>query len=367
MGTLTQFSRPELVELINRISNDMSTRMAGRSGAVLRRSALDIVARAEAGAVYMLHGHLDWIANQIIIDTATGEWLERWAAIWKIVRKAATYASGTATLVGVNGYELTEGAVVVRGDGFEYSVDDTVEISGGTATVSLTALLPDTADVSGNIDAGTVLTLQEPADGINNAVTVSGTGIGGGAATESDEELRSRLLFRIQNPPRGGSLADYVAWAREVAGVTRAWSFAHHTGIGKVGITFVLDNEDDIVPDAGKLAEVEACIETVRPATVKELVVFAPALQTIDLTIKIENNDADTKAAVIAEIEAHFSRWKNPGDTVFQSQVEEAISVAAGEVRHEITASTPAFSSREIVLDFNELPKLGTVTWQSYS
>lgn len=366
MGTQTQFDRPSLVELINRITEDHSSRMTGANGAVLRRSALGIISRAEAGAVYLLHGHLDWIANQIIIDTAEGEWLERWASIWKIYRKVAAFAAGSAGATGTNGAVIPAGTILVRSDGVEFETDDEQTIAAGVATLSLTAVVSDTEELSGNTAAGLSLTFQTPIYQVGNSVTVGVAGITGGAPQENDDDLRDRLLFRIQNPPRGGHLNDYIAWAREVSGVTRAWSFSHWTGIGKVGVTFMLDNSDPTIPDAPKLAEVLAYIETKRPATAKDIVVFAPALQTIDMTIKVDANDAPTKAAIEAELVDLFLRWEEPGATVYESQLDEAISIAAGEVRHQLVSTTPAMVSREITLAVNELPTLGTITWQSY-
>ena len=55
----------------------------------------------------------------------------------------------------------------------------------------------------------------------------------------------SGYLFRIQNPPMGGSEADYVRWAMAVPGVTRAWA-AVEQGIGTMTVRFLMD---DMYPD----------------------------------------------------------------------------------------------------------------------
>ncbi len=363
MGSQTQFQRPTLIELIDRVTDDVSSRMTGDTGAVLRHSALGIIARAQAGAAHLLHGHLDWIANQVIIDTAEAEWLERWASIWKVTRKPAAFAGGSVTFTGTDGKQIPAGSVVVRSDGVEFTTDADGTISGGTVAVAITASVADTDEISGNTSAATVLTLQTPIVGVNSSVTVGAGGIVNGAAQESDDDLRARLLFRIQNPPRGGHLNDYIAWALEVAGVTRAWSYAHYTAVGKVGVTFVLDNEVDIIPDQAKLDEVEAWIDTKRPATVKGLVVFAPTETSIDMTITLTPNTAAVQAAVEAEISDFFSRWDEPGAAILMSQLNEAISLATGETDHTIDSTTPAAASNKITLAANALPKLGTITW----
>ena len=59
-------------------------------------------------------------------------------------------------------------------------------------------------------------------------------GIGGGADVESDEDLRARVLFRKRNPPHSGSKSDYIAWALEVPGVTRAFVSPFKTQDGQI-------------------------------------------------------------------------------------------------------------------------------------
>ena len=63
----------------------------------------------------------------------------------------------------------------------------------------------------------------------------------GGTDTETDEQLRARILHRIQNPPMGGAAADYVAWALAVPGVTRAWA-APEQGVGTITVRFLMDD-----------------------------------------------------------------------------------------------------------------------------
>jgi uncharacterized phage protein gp47/JayE len=55
---------------------------------------------------------------------------------------------------------------------------------------------------------------------------------------ESVDSLRSRMLEKYAAPPQGGDLQDYVTWALEVPGVTRAWSYG---GSGTVVLYFMMD------------------------------------------------------------------------------------------------------------------------------
>ena len=97
-----------------------------------------------------------------------------------------------------------------RADGALFTVDSDGTITGGTTTVDVSA---QEAGVNGNTDTGTKLNLVTPIVGVESELTVAGTGLSGGVETESDEDLRERLSLRIQEPPHGGIVTDYVQWA----------------------------------------------------------------------------------------------------------------------------------------------------------
>ena len=82
----------------------------------------------------------------------------------------------------------------------------------------------------------------------------------GGTDTETDDQLRARILHRIQNPPMGGAQADYVTWALAVPGVTRAWA-APEQGPGTITVRFLMDDlraDDDGWPTP---ADVQAVVD----------------------------------------------------------------------------------------------------------
>ncbi len=74
------FNRPSLSDLINRVSNDVFQRL--QMDTVLRRMDAQVYARVLAGVAHGLYGFIEWVSQQIIIDTAESEFLERWASIW---------------------------------------------------------------------------------------------------------------------------------------------------------------------------------------------------------------------------------------------------------------------------------------------
>jgi uncharacterized phage protein gp47/JayE len=348
------FSRPTLSELIDRAASDIETRLPG-TDARLRRSNLNVLARVHAGAVHGLYGYLDWLALQLMPDTAEAEHLARWASIWGVTRKAAAAATGNVTFSGTNGTVISAGTLIQRADGAQFTTDAEGTISAGSATVAVTASV---AGADGNTAASTSLTLVSPIAGINTTATVAAGGLSGGSDEEDDDSLRERLISRTQQQPHGGADFDYETWALEVAGVTRAWVYPQELGLGTVTVRFVRDDDVSIIPDAGEVAAVQAYIDARRPVTAAVTVV-APTAVPLDFEISgLNPNNTTVKAAIEAELEDLLRREAEPGGTILISHIREAISAAAGEYDHVLVSP-----SANVPHTPGQLATMGTITW----
>lgn len=348
------FDRPTLTDLIDRAAADIESRLPG-GDARLRRSNLSVLARVHSGAVHGLYGYLSWLALQLMPDTAELEHMDRWADIWGVTRKPATAAEGNVTLAGTNTSVISAGTTLQRSDGAQFTVDADATITGGTATAAVTAVVPG---ASGNTAASATLTIVSPIAGVNSIATVAAGGIAGGADSESDDALRARLLDRIQEPPHGGADFDYVKWALEIPGVTRAWCFPLEMGLGTVTVRFVRDEDVSIIPDAGEVAAAQAHIDALRPVTA-DVYVVAPSAVPLNLTISgLSPSSTTVRDAIAAELADLLRREAVPGGTILLSHLREAISIAAGEYNHTLT--TP---SADVTHTTGQIAVLGTITW----
>lgn len=68
-------------------------------------------------------------------------------------------------------------------------------------------------------------TLLTPSPTIAGVTTVTVTSMSDGLGTESDPQVASRIIFAFQNPPGGGSVSTFVAWAMSITGVTFVYPF----------------------------------------------------------------------------------------------------------------------------------------------
>lgn len=348
------FERPTLQELIDRIKADVATHIPG-ADVQLRRGNLQVLPTVQAGAVHLLYGYLDFMAAQVMPDTAEAEFLERHAAIWGVQRKAAAKASGSATISGQAGAVLPAGQEFRRGDGVLFLATAEHIMTGTSGQVAVEAV---ETGATGNAAAGVGLTLSSPVIGMNTLAAVAEPGLSGGVDRESDALLLQRLLRRIQEPPHGGASHDYVAWALEVAGVTRAWCLPGHLGAGTVGLVFTTDDSPaGPIPSAGDVEAVQAYLEPLRPVTA-QVTAFAPTPVELNPEITITPDTTKVRAAVEAELADLLRRESEPGGAMLVSHVREAVSSAAGEADHALLSPLA-----DITVAAGELLVLGTITW----
>ncbi len=382
------YARPTLTQIRSQVASDLQVSPAG-SDPLLRFSSLNVLGRALAGLANSQYGYTDWVALQSNPFTATDEYLEAWAALKNIFREAATRAGavtpGQITFPATGTNQIPVGTLVTRGDGVQYTTTSLGTPSGSSVTVSAVANADPTGQTGafGNCAVGTAMTLGTSISGISStgAVAVAFTG---GADIELDDSLRSRMLFAYQNPPQGGAVNDYVTWAKQVNGVTRAWCNPNGFGAGTVVVYAMLDvteaayngfpqgangvatSETRGNPTAtGDQLTIANYIYPLRPATAL-VYVYAPSQQVVNFTISGTSGfSAATKALIQSAIAGVFVMYGSPlsstpgqNGTVALSYIESAIAAISGTSGFVMTSP-----SANIVGATGQLPILGAITW----
>ena len=282
------------------------------SDAAVPNSVLRVLSDVQGGLCHMTLQYVDWLSLQLLPDTAETEWLDRHGEIWlvnsdgTVGRKSATLADGTVTVTGVGGailpmaQQMTSGAIV-----YETTEQITIAANAPTA-VAVRAITPGT--VGNQVEGASLSLLNQPVS-VDTIATV--IVLDNGTDTETDDQLRARILQRIRNPPMGGAVADYEAWALAVPGVTRAWA-APEQGVGTITVRFLMDDlraSDDGWPTPADVQTVADYIDSKRPVTVKDCYVLAPIKEFIDITIaNLVPNTTEAQAEIEASIEAMLFR-----------------------------------------------------------
>lgn len=352
------FKRPLLTEINTRLTSNIDSRTDGQPR--LRRSPFGVFATVIAGGMHEMYGYQAYNAKQILPDTADEQHFERHASIRDVSQNADARAVGVCEATGVTGAVIAAGKLLQRGDGVEYSVDAEVVIVGGEAVIAITAV--ETGS-DANANAGVALTFVDTIAGIDSQVIVDADGLSNGTNVESIDSWRARYLEVVQAPPHGGAGHDYIKWAKEVPGVTRAWHYPGEMGDGTVTVRFVRDDDASIIPDEAEVQAVYDHIAEQRPVTA-DLYVVGPIPVALDLTIALTPNTSVVKAAVQAEINDMLSREAQPEDgtgkaTIKVSHIREAISIATGETDNSLVSPTD-----DVTFTIGQIAVLGAFTWQ---
>lgn len=345
------FQRPTLDELTIQTEREIETRLG--LGPLLPRSVLSVLARVMGGLTHSSQGFVAWVVQQILPDSADGEFLERHASLRGLVRKPAQFARCTVDVTGTDGAVVPEGARFQRADGAAYLTTAQGTIADGAASVAAIAELPGTA---ANAPFGTLVTLTNPAAGVDGQAALGV--VTGGEDQEEDAALRARVLEAWRRPPGAGTEADYERWALEVAGITRAFAYGRTPTLGQVTVYVAADgNEDGPAPTAAQLEGVRDLIETRRPVAAR-ITVAAPTVTALAFSIELTPNTAAVRAEVELALADLLRREGRPGSTIRLSQIDEAISAAGGERWHRLTVP-----SADVAVAADEVLTVGAVTW----
>jgi uncharacterized phage protein gp47/JayE len=325
------WTTPTLQQVRSDVRDAVRGRLPGADASV-PNSVLRVLSDAMGALCHLVLQYIDWLSLQLLPDTAETEWLDRHGHIWLVNadgstgRKLATQASGSAEFVSSGGsVSVPIGTQLTYSTGVVYETTTAI-LTDPTGLPTAAPIIAIDPGLAGNLDNGTGLALVTPIAGITS-VTVET--LDGGTDDETDDQLRARILQRIQAPPMGGAAGDYEQWALAVPGVTRAWTAPNEMGIGTVTVRFLMDDlraDDDGWPNATDIQTVAAYIDQRRPVSVEDCFVTAPVKQFIDITISalVPNTD-EVKAEIEASVKAMLKVKAAPGQTIYAAWVSYAI------------------------------------------
>ncbi|MDC5753868.1 baseplate J/gp47 family protein [Vibrio europaeus] len=318
------------------------------------------IAFAVGAAKRDIHDHIDWLAKQIVPSSDSAEQTIIDAAAYEgVPRKLATKSSGKAEIAADTGSELDVGTIFQHSNGLRFIVTSaTPETAGKIAFEFEAEALGSAGNLAGEEHK---FSFVSPIPRLASSATI--TKIGGGADLEPIGELLSRLYFRKQNPPMGGAVHDYEGWAIEVPEVTRAWAYDAYQGGSTMGLAFVCDNLDDIIPTDTKQQEVTQYIYKHQDPATKvwvgrpggiELILFKLRLKAVSMEIKLTPDTTATRKAVISNLNGLERAYSNPNATILLSQVRTAIGSATGVTDYTCSLTGNITSEKNELITFKE-------------
>ena len=383
------FSRPTLSALRTQIWTDI-TSAVGLTVSLLQKAVLKIVGSALAALIFGLYGYLDWISKQSVPFTSTDEFLAGWGALKNVFLKGATQAELTVQFVGTGSTDMPAGTAVNRtADGFAYITMTDAEVSGTTVTVNIQAI---TAGSIGNCDPGTSVSLAAAITGIQSSGTVTAI-VSSGADVEEQDDFRDRVMLAYQSPEQGGDEQDYVEWATDVAGVTRAWCSPNGFGVGTVVVYFMMDDAESAhggfpqgtngvsENDQGPGGSPRGVVATGDQLTVANaLITGQPATALVYSCSPIQNqigfnisgvSSLTARTSIEGALDDLMLREGAPAGTIDLSDVNSAIGSVPGSSGYLILSITSTVggvtttypANTNITNGTGQLPVVGAVNW----
>jgi len=315
----TSFAVPTLEEAIARVAGDLQATLAG-TDPFAPGSDEWALSRVVGGVNYLQHGFLEAILRELFVGSASQQNLERIGGIWGVLRNQPTGSRYEISATSSDATTVPAATLLTSASGVEFETDAEVVFTGAeTKTITITS---NDTGTDCNLDVGAALTFAAAIPDMDAEATVSSE-VEAAADLEDLEAYRSRILHAIQNRAQGGALADYVGWALDVDGVTRAW--ADSPSWGKVRVVF---------EGAPSGATVEAgIVSSGKPVTAILIIVQGTGYQvSLDLQVKRETGyDAGTVTTNIeAALTALFDRQGAPSTTIRNSELRQAVANAAG-------------------------------------
>lgn len=153
--------------------------------------------------------------------------------------------AGAGLIVGPIATAIPAGAVLTDPTGqISVQLDVAIVIPGsGSISGSFSAL---TLGAAGNLPVGTPLRWQSPPPGVQPTVVLTSP-LRDGVDVETDLQLADRIIRWLQSPPKGGTAADFRAWAESAVDSTgaavpivRAYVYPLRNGLGSVDVVITV-------------------------------------------------------------------------------------------------------------------------------
>lgn len=316
-------------------------------------------------------------ADGNVRSRCSSEALDAWAFVFGLPsgtpgiygRRGATVSTG-----GVSTPTVTGAAVLVPAG--TQATDPTGQVTVQTVAAVTLDGPPNTLPVqfvsvtkgaAASLPAGTRLTWVSPPAGLVSS-TVLSSALKGAEDIESDSQLVARILRRIQQPPRGGTAADYRAWGEEAVdtnggslNVFRAYPYPLREGLGSVTIVPTYEGSGTgRQPPSGEINKILAYLNRVRPVTATSYVrtPFMPASSALRIRVRVIPSTAKNNT--------YAYDWLDGGSsTAISARTSNTVTVAvvpAGLAAAFAAGSRPRIQMIISTTGADPIPYVGRVT-----
>lgn len=293
---------------------------------------------AVAAEMFSLECQCEFVKRQAFPQTAAGEYLDYHAAVRALERRQAARAEGVLRFslneAAAADVEIAAGTQCMNASGEVFVTTEPGVIAAGETKCEVRARA-EKAGNAGNTAAGSIVRMRLAPAGVS-AVT-NPAAFSGGCDSESDEELRARVLGSYRKLPNGANAAFYEALALSVAGVEKVLVLPRNRGRGTVDIIFSAEGG---CPGEALVAQVRELIEQCREICV-DVLVAAPETKSVDvsaaLSIAPGYDFEQVKARAEAAI-AEFFGGDKLGESIYAAKLTSILMGLDGVVNCALSA-----------------------------
>lgn len=290
------------------------------------------ILRSSDSNLYSVYGDTTIVANSLTPASVTS--VGTTATITLSV-DVSMFAGLSVTVAGANqsAYNGTFTVTPTDTDTFTYTLPAAAASPAtGTITVAYTtADLSVVSDGNGqavNLEPNTRVSFATPIAGVDSTAYVDQDAVAGGSDIEIDDELRVRMLERIQNPVALFNTAAITAKAKEVSGVTQVFVHEITPEVGQVTIYFIRGNDASPIPDGSEVTTVKNKILEIKPAHTDDDDVIVSAPTPVNVTFSFSSlspNTATMQSAIEANLRAYFLDEGFVGEAITEDEYRAAI------------------------------------------
>ena len=212
--------------------------------------------------MWLVYQLIPWIIQLGFPDETSGQLIDGRAEDFGLVRTPGLRAEVTMEFTIAAGLSRTpsipEGTVVLTQDGLQFVLTEAAVFSGLTGSAHAQAAQPGRVY---NVEADTITMMQRNISGVTSCTNPDAAY--GGTDEETDAAFLARYKEFLQRPISSGNRNHYIAWAKEVSGITFAECLAIWNGPGTVKV--IVAGPDKAPVDADIVSDVAAHIEQERP------------------------------------------------------------------------------------------------------
>lgn len=274
------------------------------------------------------------------VDEAEGEDLDDVVSILGVIRRSASYCTGTVTFsvteesdidIEIPSGSIVSTALTINGEIYEFEVIEDSILSAGDMSVDVNVRCTAAGRIF--IPAKSITVINDSIFGI--AEVINNSDISGGINDETDDELRDRAKDALTKLGRG-TVESIKAAVKDIGGVIDCNVYDMRSGVGTVDVFVITET----MPTPQELIdEISNVIKDTKAAGIRAYLKF-PDIEYVDIDCNIKTS-SDVNYYSIYELLFNYINNMTIGVSLIINQLDKLVLNTIDDNVADITFNTP--------------------------